>query len=820
MSSEWQKRFAEAEVKYNKAARAELEKDFDRAFQLYVNCAEDFLHLGRIISDVKTRNTAQTQASKALGRAEKIKAVKRDVAPAFKNHFSEQEQLYILRKSSSVHTTAFDIWDDTQSGGSDDTSHPDLSTEQKQKGAVWRRLPGSEYPVYSSTLPLLPQEIVQQVVADCSLCGSIAVCIEHHRRFQSKLGLSALYPQSQDLPDRSKSGTYSLRALFNGTYRRVTIDDRLPTFDDGTLMCVSTGFKKQLWPSLIEKAYMKLMGGYDFPGSNSGTDLHVLSGWIPEHIDLKRPDFQREKTWERVLQGFSDGKCVLTVGTGEKHMTIREPHISLLPAHCYAVLDLRDMDGERQIDILDTWSQLHSYGGSADGHTERHTKVSGVDRRFQLSWDETCSTFDTIYLSWDPKNFPHHLQFHGCWKPDDTRSGHARSCRFPLRLRVDSLPASAESSEVWILLTRHVRDIRNTTEFISLLVRSEDEFDQADYARRSVILNGEYTNDIHVLAKVKLRPETGQSTLSVITSYDGAYDEVGFTVTIYSHIPLSWVQESTSTKYSQQIDDSISRRNAGGNQTFSTFLVNPQYHLRIRPNQQHQIQGSRGNKAFLSLIAQSDRSMPINLLLIWSQGERVADPDHSSIIATSGPYSYGHAEITHHLPAGDYTLIVSAFEPRHVGEFSLQAGCSYPFELTRIPAEGAGMFCKVARGQWLAETAAGAPGFRNYRMNPSYELIVTSQTQVMMRLQLADSSPATPLNVTLFRPTQATSLGLHAATSGPYSDAVCGVVTPQITLQPGVYVVIPSTYNPGVERAFRLLVYSTNELEVAPARRT
>jgi len=84
-----------------------------------------------------------------------------------------------------------------------------------------------------------------------------------------------------------------------------------------------------------------------------------------------------------------------------------------------------------------------------------------------------------------------------------------------------------------------------------------------------------------------------------------------------------------------------------------------------------------------------------------------------------------------------------------------------------------------------------------------------------IRLQLvgrrSSSSRAPALNVTVFPHKPGNSpLSAHVMTSGPYSDAISGVVTPLVTMKGGEYLIVPSTYREGIEAQFRMEIFCTD----------
>ncbi|KMZ85948.1 hypothetical protein PVBG_03413 [Plasmodium vivax Brazil I] len=177
----------------------------------------------------------------------------------------------------------------------DPDGYLELSVRQKNKFHGWKRL--SELytnPIVMST-DLYNNCIRQGFVADCSFLSSLTVLIEYERKHKVPVLSSIISPCTSNYAHGSKTwpifnpcGMYICRLHCNGMQRKIIIDDYVPVKENNSLLVAYSNNQKELWVTLLEKAFVKLMGGsYSMYGSNPGSDLYYLTGWIPVTISLK-----------------------------------------------------------------------------------------------------------------------------------------------------------------------------------------------------------------------------------------------------------------------------------------------------------------------------------------------------------------------------------------------------------------------------------------------------------------------------------------------------------------------------------------------------
>lgn len=83
------------------------------------------------------------------------------------------------------------------------------------------------------------------------------------------------------------------------------------------------------------------------------------------------------------------------------------------------------------------------------------------------------------------------------------------------------------------------------------------------------------------------------------------------------------------------------------------------------------------------------------------------------------------------------------------------------------------------------------------------------------------SSSPHPINLTLFKRSTNGTLGDQIATTGPYSDAITGVAIPRnqgVKLDKGIYQLVPSIYEPGVEGQWVMNAWSDVAISVEVAK--
>ncbi|KAJ4291046.1 cysteine protease [Kalmusia sp. IMI 367209] len=648
----------------------------------------------------------------------------------------------ILLKASLVNGVKCPPWDKPPTAAEFDIAETgiftqphdlSLSPQQQQYFRTWARakdaMPslGSEVaenslgvdPVMSSPRSI---DLVQDAATDCSVVASLCAGIARAERGYERILSTRIYPFDQNLgkPVIASNGKYIVRLNFNGCWRKVTIDDRLPVSDTRSLHVVDRRHPALLWPALLEKAYLTIRGGYDFPGSNSCSDLWTLTGWIPEQIHLQETDIVPDQLWGRLHKAFMFGDVLATLGTGQ--MSIRqERELGLEGQHSYVVLDLKEIDNDRLLLVKNPWVEGRGWLGpcppvaqfdvsstasnsSKDGLAVYHqdavpTKDRPHPTTFWIGLEQVIRHFESLYLNWNPGLFCHRQDIHFEWTVDGSSEEENRC----IIGHPQFLFHSDDASPVWFLLTRHFRDTprgnkEGSDAFNDGSIRADTLIDTSVdvpkgymsifvcpgdgnqlYIKDTCLERSDYVTTPQCL----LRWDADvNSTYTVVLDQDELpASSYTFSLSAFSNAKIQL--EPAIPKYPLQkvVTGEWTKQTAGGGTGSIRYFENPQYALEVK---------ERGRLALLLTSLSQKNALHVKLTL--GHGKRIYRLNSRDVLADSGDHRSRcvFAE-TQDLEPGMYTIVCSLFEVGQTGDFTLRVDGTSDFTLKQIPRDGAGL---------------------------------------------------------------------------------------------------------------------------------
>lgn len=564
-----------------------------------------------------------------------------------------------------------------------------LSLTEKQKTRIrcWKRASELyEKPVVIASID--SSYIKQTLISDCSFISSLSIAASYEKRFGKQLVTRIIYPQDKSgRPIYNPNGKYMVKLHINGVWRKIIIDDFFPCDEGSNLLCSQSQRKGELWVSLLEKAYLNVMGGYDFPGSNSNIDLNALTGWIPERISISDKDFEPDKTFEKLFERMHRGHCLITLATGR--MTKEEAdRAGLVETHAYAVLDLRKVQGKRLLQLKNPWTHLRWKGRYSEKDKANWTpelrKALSYDPEqaaivddgvFWIDFESIVHFFDVFYINWDPSLFPFTTVYHSSWDactgPVKDLYSMADNPQYSL-----SINNKTTATAVWILLTRHITkidDFADNKEFITLIVYDSGK---KIYIPSDVkpISEGVRINSPHYLCQlVATKPGINNYTL-VVAQYEKT-KTIKYSLRVYSTAEAKLKPLTSPYTQSKTVQGEWDKNTAGGcgnGSSKDTVKNNPTYEVTL-------LSASDENELFVELKAPKQYSVGFDVRQASSTRTKFYE------MKNSGAFRPGYTVLPlEDVPAGVYHVRLKTFIAGQTGPFILKIESTCGMNVKRI----------------------------------------------------------------------------------------------------------------------------------------
>ena len=452
---------------------------------------------------------------------------------------------------------------------------------------------------------------------------------------------------------------------------------------------------------MTEKAYLKVRGGYDFPGSNSGTDLAVLTGWIPQQVFLHDDEVEAEHLWDELVEAFNSGNVFLTIGTG-KLSRREQKQLGLAVEHDYAILDMKESAHVREMLIKNPWADGDVWKGtarrrpnpSAETYPDlppAHDSEDMLPGTFWMDFNSVFLYYENLYINWNPALFKQRDNRHFSWTLPQRR---------PASTIIDTHPQFCVQSEVngqvWLLLNRHFRtgDYTQATNgkngYISLYLFEQDGYRLL--SSESAIERGPFVDSPNTLLRFKATKNKRYTV--VVVQQDLPAGKHNFTLSLFSNTNAALTEAPSRYTTNTSLNAAWTRASTGGNSDSVNYLRNPQFQVSLQSDQRVAVvlrvadSDSNATAVETDSAPESLTSPPeihVKSLLASSTGGRIHRLPLRDIVAHSGDYRRSACVLETTLGRGTYALLCSTFEEKQLAKFTLDfysSSTNYPGTLS------------------------------------------------------------------------------------------------------------------------------------------
>ena len=369
---------------------------------------ENNINLNQLINQEQTkRNNAEKETQKLINEQEKSQTITKKTSEISIKSQKNPKKIYAHQKMY----TGTDPWID-----------PLFPPEKKSlcpydsKGWIYPEgvskdyVTGWQYYTWHRASELLKTENYNVFEDGASnediIQGSLGDCY-----FLSVIGSLCKFPKIIDklfyTKEKTKEHIYGIYFYINGVWKLVLVDDFLPAYGSN-FKKIAFGYSntKELWVSLLEKAWAKINGSYAkiTIGGLTNEVFDVLTEAYTQLITINPK--QKNDLWDKIYESEKKG-FVMTAGTSKNRTGGRLENVGLKPGHAYTILGVYEFENEGKIKKIMKLRNPYGFfeysgdwGDSSSKWTDELKKKFEIEKKndgiFFMAFDDFIKYFTTM----------------------------------------------------------------------------------------------------------------------------------------------------------------------------------------------------------------------------------------------------------------------------------------------------------------------------------------------------------------------------------------------------------------------------------------